>query len=753
MKKSILSVLFAIVICFNGYSQIRIIPKPTKLVENKGFYSFSNTLRIYTDYNGETPNFNLSEIIHRNIVDKHRNFYLYIENKIPQNKNGIFLRINKNLKELGDEGYKLSVTTKKIEITSYTAKGIFYGIQSFLQLLPGDYVISSEWSKGAVNIPCVEITDIPHFKWRGMLLDCCRHFMDKDFVKRYIDLLSYYKMNTFHWHLTEDQGWRIEIKKYPKLTEIGAWRIQPDGSRYGGYYTQNDIKEIVAYAAERYVNIVPEIEMPGHSVAAIASYPYLSCTGNQIPVETQWGVFKDIYCAGNDSTFIFLKDVLSEVINLFPYEYIHIGGDEAPKYRWERCDKCRKRIIDKKLKDEHELQSWFIDQINQFLKEKGRKLVGWDEILEGGLSKGATVQSWRGTEGAVEAARKGNYAVVSPTSHAYFDYDISVINLEKVYSFDPIPSELNEKERMFILGGECNMWTEYAPQDKVDFKVFPRLLSMSEVLWTYTDKSDFDEFRNRVQLQYPVLNSKGVKYGFEKEPLTVKSTVNKDNGEIKLELEKGQEGTEIYYELNSKKPSKKSAKYTNPIIKKDSLNINIAVLPKHSDEGYYYERSFKISKSTGVKPKFTFNYSKSYPAQGDNSLTDGILGTLNFRDGNWQGFEGNDMEVVLDLEKPQKINYISVGFLQSTPSWIFFPPKVDFFVSKNGVDYVNIGSVDSPESPKNTDLSVKRYKINIKNIEEYRFLKILAKNMGVCPDWHPGAGGKTWIFADEIIVE
>jgi len=752
MKKIAVLILLAFLFHINSNSQIRIIPQPTEIIENKGYFTFSNSLRIYTDYNGEIPKFKLSELIDEKIVKKHVSFSLIIKS-YKNEKNGIFIIVDKSLKKLGDEGYKLIVTPKKVLITAYTCRGLYYGIQTFFQLLPAEFVTSKIWEKGTVKIPCVEITDIPNFKWRGMLLDCCRHFMDKKFIKRYIDLLATYKMNTFHWHLTEDQGWRIEIKKYPKLTEIGSWRKQEDGSIYGGYYTQDDMREIVAYAAERYVNVVPEIEMPGHSVAAIASYPYLSCTGEQLQVETQWGVFKDIYCAGNDSTINFLKDVLTEILELFPSEYIHIGGDEAPKYRWERCSKCQARIKDYKLKDEHELQSWLIHQIDDFLSKKGKKLIGWDEIIEGGLSKGAIVQSWRGTDGAVEAVKHGNYTILSPTSHAYFDYDISVINLEKVYSFNPIPPEISEKQRKYILGGECNMWTEYAPQDKVDSKVFPRLLAMSEVLWTYDKRTNFDDFRKRLKLQYPILKYMGVIYGFEREPLITKASVNKNTKEIIIELEKGKDDTEIYYTSDYTKPNRKSALYKNPLVFKDSLNINIAVLQNHNNDGYYYERKFKISKSTGIQPQFTYKYSKSYPAQGDNSLTDGIFGTSNFRDGNWQGFDGNNLEVVLNFEKSQKIKNISIGFLQSTPSWIFFPKKVDFWLSNDGIEYKQIGSLESKESLFDINLSVKRFQINVNTKEDYKYLKIIAQNIGVCPDWHPGAGGKAWIFADEIIVE
>ena len=751
MKKISLVVLICM-FSLSIYSQVKIIPKPTSIEIKKGFFAFENQLKIYNSTNDSSVRI-IAEYLKEILVSKGKVSSIQIFNVAAKINKGLFLFINKDLSNLGEEGYKLNITQSSINITASHIRGLFYGVQSLRQLFPAEFESKTGITKPGMKIPCVEITDIPKFQWRGMLLDCGRHFMDKEFVKRYIDLLSYYKMNTLHWHLTEDQGWRIEIKKYPKLTEIGSWRTEADGSRYGGFYTQDDIREVVNYAASRFVNVVPEIELPGHSVAAIASYPFLSCTGKQIDVETQWGVFKDIYCAGNDSSIAFLKDVLSEVMALFPSKYIHIGGDEAPKSRWEQCPKCQNRIKNNNLKDEHELQSWFIGQMDVFLQQNGRKLIGWDEILEGGLTKGATVQSWRGMDGAIEAARSGHDAIVSPTSHAYFDYDITNINLEKVYSFDPIPKELKDEEKKQILGGECNLWSEHAPQEKVDGRMFPRMLAMSEVLWSYPSKRDFQEFRRRVQQQYPVLNIMGVTYGFERDPLILSTKSNTETREISISMEKGQEGTEIFYTLNGTKPNRKSIIYSKPIIATDSLRLNIAVLAKGSENGFYYEREFKMNKATGKLPRLKTSYSKSYPAQGDASLTDGILGTLNFRDGNWQGFEGDDLVAIIDLGKETQFSSISCGFLQSTPSWIFFPPQLEYFVSKDGVEFRSAGIVTSPVSPKDVEMLVRRYRIDYPSMISYQFIKIVAKNMGVCPDWHPGAGGKTWIFADEIIIE
>lgn len=401
---------------------------------------------------------------------------------------GGVIRLIGGEKALGAEGYRLEVMPTNCTIAAATPAGAFYGVQTLLQLVADGPVL-----------PALRIEDRPRFPWRGLLLDCCRHFLSKEFVLRYIDLLAYHKMNRLHWHLTEDQGWRLAIRKYPRLTEIGSWRQHDDGSRYGGFYTQDDVREVVAYAASRHVTVVPEIEMPGHAVAALAAYPELSCTGGPFEVQTEWGIHADVFCAGNDQTFAFLEDVLTEVMELFPGEYIHIGGDECPKERWRSCPKCLARVRTEGLRDEHELQGYFIKRVERFLTANGRKLIGWDEILQGGLPPSATVQSWRNFKGAISAATSGHDAIISPTSHAYFDHGVAQIDLRRVYSFEPVPDTLTAQESKHILGGECNMWTEYAPQETIDAKVFPRLLAMAECLWTETQRKNYDEFQKRAR--------------------------------------------------------------------------------------------------------------------------------------------------------------------------------------------------------------------------------------------------------------
>lgn len=509
--------------------------------------------------------------------------------------------------DLGDEGYVLSATNFGVMLGAYTPTGLFRGAQTLRQLV-------TRSDDGGWRLPGVMIRDYPRYKWRGMLLDCCRHFMTKEFVKRQIDLLAYHKMNVLHWHLTEDQGWRIEIRKYPRLTEVGAWRkitrdsekpgsigevekdgmilptpfpadlaeaeieqLAKEGKRYGGFYTQDDVKEIVAYARSRYVTVVPEIEMPGHSMAAVASYPELSCRGGEFEVGTIWGVWDDVYCAGNDRVFEMLEDILAEVIELFPSEYVHIGGDECPKTRWKSCPKCQARMKAEGLKDENELQSYFIRRVERFLNSKGKRLVGWDEILEGGLAPNATVQSWRGMDGAIAAARAGHDVICSPTTHCYLDYPqwpmpggpafFRCVTPETTYSFEPTPAELTAEQRKHVLGLEGNMWTERAPQSRVDWQVWPRLAAIAEAGWSPAERRQWADFERRMRAHYPRLDALGVRY-FVPAPLLVArsddATFTFVDNEM-IEFDRTACPGTIHYTLDGSDPTPESPAYQEPI--------------------------------------------------------------------------------------------------------------------------------------------------------------------------------------------
>jgi hexosaminidase len=435
----------------------------------------------------------------------------------------IVLSIAPHKAAMAAEGYELSVAKTGIRIRAGGAAGAFYALQTLFQLLPVEFEYGSHVSGVAWEVPCVRVQDAPRFPWRGMHLDVGRHFFGKKFVEEYIDLISRYKFNIFHWHLTEDQGWRIEIRKYPKLTSVGAWRKETldDGQPYGGFYTQDEIREVVAYARQRFVTIVPEIEMPGHSTAAIASYPELSCTGGPFEVQTKWRVFEDVYCAGNDRTFEFLQDVLTEVMDLFPGQFIHVGGDECPKTRWKVCPRCQARIKAEGLAGEHELQSYFVKRIEKFLNAHGKRLVGWDEILEGGLAPNATVMSWRGIDGGTAAATSGHDVVMTPTSNCYFDYFQgltgepgpvgSYLPLDRVYAYEPVPPGLAPDRAGHILGAQGNVWTESIPDaKKAEYMAFPRACAMSEVVWSAPGRKDFRDFSARMAGQYERLVARGI---------------------------------------------------------------------------------------------------------------------------------------------------------------------------------------------------------------------------------------------------
>lgn len=531
MKKLIYVVVtFALLSCnnpnkdvVNSTEKYNVIPKPVEMTTENGRFVVSSKTKIVAGEQLQKE----AEFL-ASYIKSISGIELSITSEKVE-KNAIHFEILDAVKK--DEEYRLSVDYQNVKLVAKNGKGIFYGIQTLKQLLP----LKAENSELA--IPAVKITDYPRFVYRGMHLDVARHMFPVAFIKKYIDLIALHKMNRFHWHLTEDQGWRIEIKKYPKLTEIGAWRngtiighhpgTGNDGKRYGGFYTQDQVKEIVAYAKERHITVIPEIELPGHSSAAIAAYPELSCfpekdtpikkntpwsgsrKGKQ--VQQTWGVFDDVYDPSNENTFTFLENVLSEVLELFPSEYIHIGGDECPKTYWKKSRSCQQFMRKNGIKNEHELQSYFIQRIEKFLNSKGRKLIGWDEILEGGLAPNATVMSWRGEKGGIEAAKQHHTVVMTPGTHCYFDHYQSedrdkeplaiggFTSVEKVYSYNPVPKQLNEEQAKYVLGAQGNVWTEYMKDsDYVEYMILPRMTALSEVLWSPDQDRTWDEFKTRL---------------------------------------------------------------------------------------------------------------------------------------------------------------------------------------------------------------------------------------------------------------
>lgn len=664
---------------------------------------------------------------------------------------------------LNEEGYTLQVLPETITIKAATDKGAFYGVQSLRQLLPVTF--EKENNEAQVAIQSLSIEDEPEFVYRGMHLDVGRHFYSIDFIKQYIDALALLKMNTFHWHLTEDQGWRIEIKKYPKLNEIAAYRKetlighysdQPhqfDGKKYGGYYTQEQIKDIVEYANNRKITIIPEIEMPGHSQAAVSAYPELGCTGEQVDVATKWGVFEDIYCT-KENTFTFLEDVLDEVLALFPSKYIHIGGDEAPKTRWKSCNDCQRRIKEEGLKDEHELQSYFISRMERYLNSKGRQIIGWDEILEGGLAPNATVMSWRGTKGAVEAAKAKHTVINTPTSHCYFDYYQSTnedepvaiggfLPLEKVYNFNPIPKELTEEEHKYVLGAQGNVWTEYMPtEDKVEYMVFPRILAMSEVVWSNSKRKDYNNFVSRVENFNKRLDVLGVNYA--NHLYEIKGELDTDNNVLQYKLQALTEGKTMRYTVDGSNPTLTSTIYKKPIAVNGDMLLKAAVFNSEKQLGSIFEQTLNYHKAVNKNITLNVEPNKTYRGSGSKGLINGINGSNNrFGDKEWLGFWGDDLEVTIDLGEPTNINSIETRFYNAKGQWVYAPKQVGIAFNDLDFEYYNVDE----------EGLIVDFKANNFNVKDIRIIKLKVPNYGVIADGLQGAGHKAWTFIDEIIVK
>jgi len=747
-----------------------IIPQPNKLSWNSGHFHLRNGYQIQVDCDNPALK-ELSSFLTERIGLNGGPLPATTEGQKP---NGMVIRLTmkENLECLGNESYLLNVTKNEILIRAKTPNGIFYGITTLLQLLPPESLSNEpRMKRSSYKVPCVEIVDEPRFVYRGMHLDVSRHFFPIEFVKKYIDLLAFYKMNTFHWHLTDDQGWRIEIKKYPTLTTLGATRKgtqvakldQTDDQPYGGFYTQDEIRQVVAYAAQRYVTVIPEIEMPGHSIAALTAYPYLSCKGGSFDVRTSWGVADDVFCAGNDSTFTFLEDVLTEVVDLFPSAYIHIGGDEVPKTRWEGCPKCQARITGNNLKDEAELQSYFIHRIENFLTSKGRKLIGWDEILEGGLAPSATVMSWRGMDGGIQAARQKHYAIMTPGSHCYFDHyqadpahePLAIggfTTLNKVYSFEPVPTELTPEEAKYILGAQSNLWTEYIPSSEhAEYMAYPRALALAEVNWTQPAHKDWNSFVGRLSDHFKRLGYLQVNYSkslFDAE-ISMQKTAGKNGMAVMIKSD--WKDLKIRYTTDGTDPNPGSSKFKNTFVPEGPVTIKAALFEKKGLKGRVISEKIHVSKAFGKPVQYLTAWSKQYPGQETYTLVNGIKGNQALKAGSWQGFNKNDMEVVIDLESPTAIQAIRCSFLKSTWSWIFYPKQVEYSLSDNGIDFRPAVIVPNKE-PEGHGSELKSFDVELKG-EKARYIKIKAVNQGVCPVWHGAAGQPCWLFVDEVIVE
>ncbi len=654
---------------------------------------------------------------------------------------------------LAEEAYVLSVEAVGVTIAAGDKAGAVHGLVSLRQMLP---IACETGTCESVKLPLVRISDSPSYPHRGLLLDACRHFQPIDRVKHLIDQLALHKMNVLHWHLTEDQGWRIEIAAYPRLTEVGAWRTEKDSSQHGGFYTKAEIREVVDYAAVRGVEIIPEIELPGHSRAAIAAYPWLSCTGEALPVPNDWGVFKDIYCAGNDSTLAFLKTVLDEVVELFPSRYVHIGGDEAPKVRWSACEKCQTRIAANHLHAEHDLQSWFINEIGAHLATHGKTLIGWDEILEGGIPEGATVQSWRGVDGGIQALRAGHDAILSPTSHCYFDYPLQATDLAEVYTFGTVLDAIPRDAPGRLLGGECNMWTEHAPAHLVDAKIFPRLVAMSEVLWGTADTARYDAFLARLDRHYDRLDAQGVDFGLETVPVTATSHI--EDGQLSVLIEpamRGVTGNAGFVPTITGIPEQVTALPATFTI--DGLGEVRAEIT-HRHRILDLPERFPVAGHLGLAASHVdmrHTPSPYYPGGGPEGLADGWRGSTDFRDGHWQASQGEDMGVQLAWPQTVQVDSVTVQFYLYQDAWIFLPDKIQlaYSTSDDEVDILafmpaELGWPPVQEPDDRQTIVSLTLPLDVRTDAVW----FQAFNSGPCPDWHDAATEPTWLFMDEFVV-
>jgi len=724
-----------------------IIPQPTSFFspETKGI-TFENGFKIIN-----TNDLNSEKKYLKNLFVKEFN----ISENTQANSSVISLEL---IKDMPNNYHQISCKNDSLNIYGGSPEAVFNGIQTFRQLLS----IKSNDSELPV-LSAFELSDLPKFKWRGMLLDVCRHYFQKEVVMKYIDLLAFYKFNVLHWHITEDQAWRIAIDAYPKLTEIGAWRedtLAQKGNLYGGFYTKEDIREIVKYASDRHIQIIPEIEMPGHSSAAVAAYPELGCTGEHISVPNDWGVFKDIYCP-TENTFEFLETVLDEVMELFPSDYVHIGGDEAPKTRWEESEFCTELMKNEGLKDYEQLQSYFINRIAKYLESHGKTIIGWDEILNEELIESAIIQSWRGMDGGQQAVSQGRNAIMSPTSHCYLDYSLKAIDTEKIYGFEPIPENCTEEEEARILGAECNMWTEHVPDEKtLDSKVFPRLIAASEAFWG--TNNDYADFLSRLDAHYPILDRKSVLYGNETVAISIATETTKDG--ITVQLTENLRSPETTYTLIQKENLNKSDnQFKGEKIKvdrtgKNTLNISsgnskTSNLPDRQAGLELQTINFNHHNWLTSPVNYSVPFSDYYTAGGKDGLADGVLGSLDFRDGRWQGFFGDDVELIIENPNEDKtISSVSINFYRYINSWIFPPESVSISYSTDGEEFESIDSIDFKEE----DMHVRGKEIlspsfSFKSLDA-NYIKVSIKNIGKVPHWHEASGEPAWVFVDEIIV-
>ncbi|WP_234735158.1 glycoside hydrolase family 20 protein [Tellurirhabdus bombi] len=764
-----------------GFSQSAneypIIPKPAKLEARQGKFQLSNTTTVMVPVGNDEVKSIADLFTNQLNASSGLKVAVRNSNKMALPGNLISFQPSQDA-SIGEEGYRIDIKPEVVTIEALNPKGFFYAVQSLMQLLP------SEVFRGSVNtqmvidwaIPSCRIEDKPRYSYRGLHLDVSRHFMPVAFVKKYIDLIALHKMNTFHWHLTDDQGWRIEIKKYPKLTQQGAERKETiighyyesdpqrfDGQPYDGFYTQNEVREVVKYAQSKYVTIIPEIEMPGHALAALRAYPEYGCTGGPYETATKWGIFPEVFCP-YDKTFEFLQNILTEVMELFPSQYIHIGGDECPKDSWKQSKFCQDLIKKLGLKDEHELQSYFITRIDKWVTSKGRKIIGWDEILEGGLSPNATVMSWRGTEGGIAAAKQGHDAIMTPGNFLYLDKYQSdptqeptsiggFLPLEQTYSYEPTPQNLSADAQKRIIGAQANVWTEYIKTpEHVEYMVWPRAAALSEVVWTPREQKDWKDFSKRIQPHLERLGFLNVSYSRAFYDVLAETTPTKDGG-LRVTLKAKDDDCQIRYSLNGSEPMLQSAAYNKPLVLTQSGTVKAVAVKGGQVMGEVQSWNYIVSKATGKSVQLATAATR--PKNADLAvLTDGKPGSaIGYLDDirGIAGVKNADFNATIDLGAAQPITMVTIGLVKATAGNVLLPKQIDVQVSDDGKAFksVKVVTLDPTERGKKEVLK----QIITFGQTNARYVRVIAQNVGKVPAGMPNAGKDAWVAADEITVD
>lgn len=746
-----------------------VIPLPKEITENIEEKPFTLSSSVHVTYPKNQPELLKEANFLSEYIEDILGYALKVEATDEFKNEAINLKIDSSDFDHND-AYQIIVNKDNINIIGSKASSVFYGIQTLRKSLP----IGKKGQK--VNLPAAVINDYPRFDYRGMMLDVSRHLFPLDSIKEFIEAIALHNINKFHLHLIDDQGWRMEIKKYPKLTEVGAWRSGTkigktedyDTIRYGGFYTQEELRDLVQYAADRHITIIPEIDLPGHQLAALSSYPELGCTGGPYEVWRHWGVSEDVICAGNEKSMQFLEDVLLEVMEVFPSQYIHIGGDECPRSRWEQCPRCQAKIKELGLKDddnhkaEDYLQSYIVERIEQFVENHGHHIIGWDEILDGKLAPNATVMSWRSSEGGKQAALQHHKVIMSPCTHLYFDYyqtddtDNEPVGIGgynpviRVYSFEPIPEGLTEEESKYILGPQANLWTEYIGDISTAFyRSLPRMDALSEVQWCLPEQKDYNDFIARTFKMIDLYDLYHWNYAKHIFDLDVKTVPNIEEKCIEVSLSKFGEG-DIRYTLDGSDPLTNGIKYVSPLKINNNCKLR-AIVSRAKNTGKEYSATFDFSKSS-MKPIILKNEpDKKYYFDGPNTLVDGLSGGINYKTGRWLGFFGEDMDAIIDLQEEQEINSVSFNCNINKNDWIYNAKHVKVLVSDDGNDFNEIYSQDFPILSFDDKDGVYPVEVTFEPVKT-RYVEVIIAPF-LLPKGHSGYGYPAWIFVDEIKIK